>query len=149
MGTKIYWLQYAISIFTSEIFQLHIKFRIDRNFYLNRVIQSVKMLAVIIMWYMQISNLHYKPIAHTHVKRWRIVSKMCLEQASSVLVNKLHGNRQCKHSYEQTADVQTGAILNWRINLFKMAHKKQFYIVRLSERQRNSGNMLFSIQCIK
>jgi Txe/YoeB family toxin of Txe-Axe toxin-antitoxin module len=52
---------------------------------------------------MQISNLHYKPVAHTHVKRWRIVSKMCLEQASSVLVNKLHGNKQFEHSYEARA----------------------------------------------
>jgi hypothetical protein len=74
------------------------------------------------------SNLHYKPVAHTHVKRWRIVSKLCMEQASSVLVNKLHGNRQCEHSYEQTAAVQTGTMLNWRLNLFKMAHKKQFVL---------------------
>jgi hypothetical protein len=37
---------------------------------------------------------------------------MCLEQASGELVNKLHGNKQFEHSYEQTAAVQTGAILN-------------------------------------
>jgi hypothetical protein len=97
------------------------------------------------------SNMHYKPVTHTHARKkviWRIVSKTCLEQASSVLVNKLHGNRQCEHSYEQTAAVQTGAILNWRVNLFKMAHKKQF-ILSVFLIGSKMAEMLFSIECLK